>query len=78
MKRGMIETEACRIISGGEHIKPTGWAGVGSAIPVMGGKYSDVAAISKSRLFFRVKRPARLRNRGYDLTFPPITGIAGD
>ncbi|RLC75086.1 MAG: hypothetical protein DRI81_12690, partial [Chloroflexi bacterium] len=27
-----------------------------------------VAAISKSRLFFRVKRPARLRNRGYDLT----------
>jgi len=29
------------------------------------------AAISKSRLFFRVKRPARLRNRGYDLTFPP-------
>ena len=30
-----------------------------------------VAAISKPRLFFRVKRPARLRNRGYDLTFPP-------
>jgi len=32
MKRGMIETEACRIISGGEHIKPTGWAGVGSVV----------------------------------------------
>jgi len=30
-----------------------------------------VAAISKSRLFSHVKHPARLRNRGYDLTFHP-------
>jgi len=30
-----------------------------------------VAAISKSRVSSRVKRPARLRNRGYDLTFHP-------
>ena len=28
----MIEVEACGIMSGGEHIKPTGWAGVDSAV----------------------------------------------
>jgi len=26
-ERGVIKTEACGIISSGEHIKPTGWAG---------------------------------------------------
>ena len=28
----MIEVEACGIMSGGEHIKPTGWAGVDSVV----------------------------------------------
>jgi hypothetical protein len=28
----VIETEACGIISGEEHIKPTGWAGVDSVV----------------------------------------------
>ena len=32
----MIKTEACGIISGGEHIKPTGWVGVDS---VVGGRH---------------------------------------
>jgi len=35
-----------------------------------------VAAISKSRIPCSVKRPARLRNRGYNPAFLPITGIA--
>lgn len=32
----MIEAEACEIMSGGEHIKPSGWAGVDS---VVGGRH---------------------------------------
>jgi len=28
----VIEAEACGIMSGGEHIKPTGWAGVDSVV----------------------------------------------
>jgi len=36
--------------------------------------FQNRARFPKSRVFCRVKRPARLRNRGY---FSPITGIAG-
>ena len=32
----MIEAEACKVMSSGEHIKMTGWAGVDS---VVGGKH---------------------------------------
>lgn len=43
----MIEADACGTISGGEHIKPTGWAGVDS---VVGGRHWNTEGERLGRL----------------------------
>ena len=47
------------------------WAQEELAYPSLISNSRFVAAISKSRVSSRIKHPARLRNRGYGLTFHP-------